>query len=303
MSDRLWLRGRPLADRIRAGVREDHDALAERGVTPRLGTVLMSDDEAAVSFMDRKHERCRALGLPTERVDLSPEAPATALYDAVERLADDDAVTALFVQVPLPAHVDAGAVRRRVPPAEDADCFAHENLGRLAAGDPRVVPATTAAVCRLLAEYDVETAGADVVVVGRTAAIGRPLANRLLARGPGGDATVTLCHTATDDLAAHTRRADVLVTAAGTPGLVDGSMLSAGVTVVDVSANRVPADTERGYAVVGDVDVESARETAGAITPVPGGVGPLTLACLLRTVVDLAARRAGIDPDELGDGA
>ena len=301
MSAPTRLRGRPLADDIVASVRSDLDHLRSHGVTPTLGTVLMSDDEAAVSFMDRKHERCQEFGVATKRIDCAPDEPAGALYDAVERLADDDEVTALFVQVPLPDHVDAARVRERVPPQKDVDCFAHENLGRLVSGDPRVVPATTAAVFRLLEGYDIETAGADAVVVGRTNAIGKPVANRLFARGGRGDATVTVCHTATADLAAVTRRADILVTAAGTPHLVDGSMVSSGVAVVDVSVNRVPADMKRGYELVGDVDAESVGEKASAITPVPGGVGPLTLACMLRNVVDLAARQAGLNPAELGD--
>jgi methylenetetrahydrofolate dehydrogenase (NADP+)/methenyltetrahydrofolate cyclohydrolase len=201
-------------------------------------------------------------------------------------------------------------VRARVPPAKDADCFAPANLGRLVAGRPSVVPATTAAVRRLLDAYDVATAGREVVVVGRSTAIGTPLANLLLDRDAG-DATVTVCHSRTRDLAAHTRRADVLVTAAGAPGLVDGSMISRGVSVVDVSVNRVAvdgaepqagaggADPGDEYELVGDVDADTVRPKADAITPVPGGVGPLTLAMLLRNVADLTARQAetaGEDP-------
>jgi len=169
------------------------------------------------------------------------------------------------------------------------------NLGRLVGGDPFVVPATPAAVLALLAAHDVETAGRDVVVVGRTTAICRPLANLLLGRGPGGDATVTVCHTATRDLAAKTRGADVLVTAAGVPRLVDASMVSPGVTVVDVSANRIETGAGDGYEVVGDVDFESVAGIADAITPVPGGVGPLTLASLPRNVVDVTAKAAGVE--------
>jgi len=286
--------GESLAADLRAEVRADLDTLAEHGGTPHLGTVLMSDDDAATAYMDRKHEVCADFGIPTSRVDLSTDAPAADLYAAVERLGADDDVTGLFVQAPLPAHVDAAAVRERVPVAKDVDCFAPANLGRLVAGEPRVTPATVAAVLCLLDEYGVETAGQDVVVVGRTVEICRPLANRLLARGPLGDATVTVCHSHTTDLAAKTRSADVLVTAAGTPGLVDGSMLSAGVTVVDISVNRVAADVERGYELVGDVDRESAAEKANAITPVPGGVGPLTLVLLLHNLVTVTARQAGL---------
>jgi methylenetetrahydrofolate dehydrogenase (NADP+)/methenyltetrahydrofolate cyclohydrolase len=285
------LAGEPVAESWRATVTDGLDALRAAGAEPALGTVLMSDDDAARRFMDRKHERCAELGIPTRRVDLPADAPAERCYRAVADLAAADDVTALFVQAPLPDHVDVGAVRERVPPAKDVDCFAPANLGRLVAGEPRVTPATPAAVLRLLDAHDVSVAGREAVVVGRTVAICRPLAALLLDR----DATVTTCHSRTADLAAHTRRADLLVTAAGTPGLVDGSMLSPGVVAVDISANRVATDSEPGYELVGDIDFESAKPKAGAITPVPGGVGPLTMVSLLANVVAVTARQAGVE--------
>jgi len=202
------------------------------------------------------------------------------LHRTVDRLGNDPDVTALFVQAPLPAHVDEATVRRRVPVEKDVDCFAPANVGRLVAGDPRVRPVTEQAVDGLLSAHDVPVAGRDAVVVGRTTAVGLPLAHLLCRR----DATVTVCHTSTADLGAKTRSADLLVTAAGTPGLVDGSMVTPGVDVVDVSANRADGS------VVGDVDAESVREKAAALTPVPGGVGPLTMAYLLRNVVSVSAR-------------
>jgi methylenetetrahydrofolate dehydrogenase (NADP+)/methenyltetrahydrofolate cyclohydrolase len=287
------MRGTALAASMRTRVRRAVETLADVGATPTLGTVLMSSDPAATSYMDRKHAAAAELGIETSRVDVDPDEPAATLYRAVETLADDDAVTALFVQTPLPTHVDPGAVRERVPASKDVDCFAPENLGRLVGGDPWITPATAGAVLRLFDAYDVTTAGRDVVVVGRTTAICKPLANLLLA--PGRDGTVTVCHSRTQGLAEQTRRADVLVTAAGEPGLVDGSMLSEGVSVVDISVNRVAADTENGYELVGDVDFESAEGKVRAITPVPGGVGPLTMSSLLRNVADVTARAAGVD--------
>ena len=289
------LRGQPLAAEVLADVQADLDRLRDRGVKPCLGTVLVSDDEAAIGFMDRKHEACAAHDIPTERIDLSADAAAERAYDAVDRLAADEDVTALFVQIPLPDHVDDAEIRDRVPPAKDVDCFAPANLGRLVAGDPWIVPPTTAAVLHLLQEYDVPTAGQDVVIVGRTTAIGKPLANRLLREGPLGDATVTVCHSATRDLGAKTRSADVLVTAAGVPGLVDASMVSPGVSVIDVSVNRLSGEDAAGSELVGDVAFDAVEPLADAITPVPGGVGPLTLAFILRNVIDLTARGADID--------
>ena len=285
---------RLLGDPVAADVRDDVASrvrdLRDRGTVPTLGTVLMSDDAGDARFMDLKHDACEDVGIETRDERLAPDDPAADLYRTVEDLADDDAVDALFVQAPLPEHVETNAVRRRVDPLKDVDCFHPENLGRLVGGDPRFVPATPAAVRRLLAAHDVELDGEHVVVVGRSDVIGKPLANLLLQDEPGGNATVTVCHSHTSDLASVTRRADVVVTACGVPELVDGSMLSSGVVVVDVSANRRQTG-DGDVEVVGDVDFESARSVAAAVTPVPGGVGPVTLAALLGNVALAAERR------------
>lgn len=286
------LRGAPVASDLRDAVGDRATALRERGVAPTLATVLMSDDAGDERFVELKHEACAAVGVESRDVRVPPDAPAKRLLAAVERLSADDDVDAVFVQAPLPDHVPEMGVRTRLAPEKDVDAFHPETLGRLVAGDPTFVPATTAAVGRLLDAHGLSVAGRDVVVVGRSPTIGRPLANHLLRRDEGGDATVTVCHSLTADLAAHTRRAEVLVTAAGVPGLVDGSMLSPGAVVVDVSANRRQA--EGGVEVVGDVAFEHASEVAGAITPVPGGVGPVTLACLLANTALAAERRAGV---------
>lgn len=261
-------------------------------MSPTLGTVLASDDPAHQRFMDLKHAAAAAVGIETRDVRLTADARSPRIERAVGELAHDPAVHAVFVQFPLPAHADTAAVRRQVAPRVDVDCLHVETLGRLVAGHPRFVPATPAAVLRLLDHYDLDTAGRDVTVVGRSAVIGRPLSNLLWQRVPSGDATVTVCHTRTRHLEAKTQAADIVVTAAGQPGLVDGSMLADGAVVVDVSANRLPADGT----VVGDVDEGSAAAVAGAITPVPGGVGPVTIAMLLENVV-LAAER-----QHIGDG-
>jgi methylenetetrahydrofolate dehydrogenase (NADP+)/methenyltetrahydrofolate cyclohydrolase len=289
------LLGEPVAERLRADARDRITDLRERGHAPTLGTVLASDDPAAGRFMDLKHDACDDVEIETRDRRLGSDVSIETLSRTVDRLSADPDVDAVFVQTPLPSEVSTLDVGKRIDPHKDVDCFHPENRGLLVGGDPRFVPATVAAVSRLLATYDVSTDGRDVVVVGRSDAIGVPLANRLV-QASGGNATVTVCHSHTRDLAAKTRRADVVVTACGVPELIDGSMLSSGVVVVDVSANRRQIDG--GYEVVGDVDVESARGTARAITPVPGGVGPVTLATLLGNVVLAAERRAGGASDE-----
>lgn len=292
MSSADRLDGEPVAASIREAVRDRLRAVEGQGTTPTLGTVLASDDPADERFMALKHDACAEAGIATRGIRVDPAAPARRIEDAVDRLCTDPGVHGVFVQAPLPDHVDSGTVSARMDPRKDVDCFHAENLGRLVGGSPRFVPATPAAVLRLLEWYDVPVEGRDVTVVGRSPVIGLPLANLLLRDASPGNATVTVCHTRTRDLASKTRTADVVVTAAGEPGLVDGGMLAEGAVAIDVSANRL-ADGS----VVGDVAFDSAESVAGAITPVPGGVGPVTIAMLLQNVVLAAERSAGTVSD------
>jgi len=282
------LRGGPVAAELRESVRTDVASLRDAGRTATLATVLMDDDPAAERFVELKHEACREVGIDVRATSLPVDTPATRLYDAVEDASQCAEIDAVFVQVPLPAGVDESAVRERIDPTKDVDCFHPLNLGRLVDGEASVEPATAGAILALLDAYDVSLAGRDVTIVGRSTVIGRPLAN-LLFRSPGPDATVTVCHSFTTDLAAKTRGAAAVVTACGVPELVDGEMISPGAVVVDASATRV--ETDDGYELVGDVAFESAKREASAITPVPGGIGPMTIAMLLRNVVTLAERR------------
>ncbi|WP_049899711.1 bifunctional 5,10-methylenetetrahydrofolate dehydrogenase/5,10-methenyltetrahydrofolate cyclohydrolase [Halococcus agarilyticus] len=286
------LRGEPVAAEIRADVHDRVRELDERGVTPTLATVLMSDDPADERFVELKHAACRDLDIASQDVRIDPGAPAERLHHTVDRLCADPEIDGVFVQIPLPDHVALAGVRRRLDPTKDVDSLSFANLGRLVRDDPRYLPATPAAVRRLLTAHEIPIAGEDIAIVGRSAIVGKPLANLLLQKCPDGNATVTVCHSRTSDLGSVTRRADVVVTAVGVPGLVDGSMLSPGVTVVDVSANRVESGSEGSTEVVGDVDFESAESVAGAITPVPGGVGPVTLAMLVANVARAAERQA-----------
>jgi methylenetetrahydrofolate dehydrogenase (NADP+)/methenyltetrahydrofolate cyclohydrolase len=285
--------GEAVAASIRADLGTAIDTLNEAGVTPTLGTVLMSEDPASETYVSMKQQDCEEVGIDTVDVELETDAPATELFDTVDDLNADDAVDGILVQMPVPDHVENRAVLERIDPAKDVDGFHPENVGKLVAGQPRFKPCTPHGIQKLLADADVDPAGMDVVVVGRSDIVGKPLANLLLQKQAGANATVTVCHSRTDDLAAHTRRADIVVAAAGVPEMIDGGMLSEGVVVIDVGVNRV--ETEDGSALVGDVDFESATQKAGAITPVPGGVGPMTRAMLLYNTVLAASRRADVE--------
>ena len=287
------LDGNAVGDRIREELRGCVETLADEGVRPGLATVLMSEDPASETYVSMKQRACEDLGIESVHRELDADAPADDLYDAVDDLNADDDVHGILVQMPVPDHVDKRTVLRSVAPAKDVDGFHPENVGRLVAGDARFKPCTPHGIQKLLEAADVETEGADAVVVGRSDIVGKPMANLLIQKAPGGNATTTVCHSRTDDLAAKTREADILVAAAGYPELVDGSMVKEGAAVIDVGVNRVDADNDKGYELVGDVDFESASERAGVITPVPGGVGPVTLAALLQNVVVAVEHRDG----------
>jgi len=291
------LDGNAIGDRIRDDLAVCIDELDDAGVTPGLATVLMSEDPGSETYVSMKQKACEEIGIEGFHHELAPDAPAEELFSTVEELNADPAVHGILVQMPVPDHVDKRRVLRSIDPAKDVDGFHPENVGRLVAGDARFKPCTPHGVQKLLAAADVETEGADAVVVGRSDIVGKPMANLLIQKAPGGNATTTVCHSRTDDLGAKTRGADIVVAAAGYPELVDGSMLSEGVVVIDVGVNRVDADNEKGYELVGDVDFESAREKASVITPVPGGVGPMTITMLLYNTVKAASIQRDVPVD------
>jgi len=288
------LDGTAVSDRLRAAIDDSIETLEASGVTPGLATVLMSTDPASETYVSMKQEACEDLGIESVHRELSADAPADDLFDTIDDLNDDPDVDGILVQMPVPDHVEKRAVLERIDPAKDVDGFHPENVGRLVAGNPRFKPCTPHGIQKLLDAVAVDPEGKDVVVVGRSDIVGKPMANLLIQKAPGGNATVTVCHSRTDDLAAKTRQADIVVAAVGVAELIDGSMLAEGVTVIDVGVNRVDADTETGYELVGDVDFESAREKAAAITPVPGGVGPMTRAMLLYNTVKATSQQADV---------
>ncbi|SMP15321.1 bifunctional methylenetetrahydrofolate dehydrogenase/methenyltetrahydrofolate cyclohydrolase [Halobellus salinus] len=285
--------GNEVAQEIRDGLVAGIDGLTDSGTTPCLATVLMNNDPASQTYVSMKHKDCEEVGIATRDIELDPEAPASALFDTVDELNADPEVHGILVQMPLPDHVDEREVLRRIDPAKDVDGFHPENVGRLVAGNPRFKPCTPHGVQKLLAAADVETEGANAVVVGRSNIVGKPMANLLIQKSDGGNATTTVCHSRTDDLEAKLRDADIVVAAAGVPGMITGNMLSGDTVVIDVGINRV--ETDDGSELVGDVDFESAKQKASAITPVPGGVGPMTRAMLLWNTVKAASDESGVD--------
>jgi len=287
--------GEAVAADVRESLSESIGTLRAAGVTPGLATVLMSDDPASETYVSMKQQDCEEVGIDGIHVEIDPEAPAAELYETVEELNEDPDVHGILVQMPVPDHVDDRRVLRAIDPVKDVDGFHPANVGRLVAGNDRYRPCTPHGVQKLLEAYDVETEGADAVIVGRSDIVGKPLANLLLQKREDGNATVTVCHSRTDDLVERTRRADILVAAAGRPEFIDGEMVGEGATVVDVGINRVDVDTEKGYELVGDVDYEAARQKADHITPVPGGVGPMTRAMLLYNAVKAAGLQTGVD--------
>ena len=278
------LDGKATAAAIKADLAERVAKLREAGVVPGLGTVLVGDDPGSRSYVAGKHRDCAEVGIESIRVEL----PATATQEEVEaevaRLNADPACTGYIVQLPLPRGLDASRVLELMDPAKDADGLHPINLGRLVLGAPAPLPCTPRGMVELLRRYDVPLNGAEVTVIGRGVTVGRPLGLLLTRRSE--NSTVTLCHTGTRDLAAHTRNADIVVAAAGVPGILTADMVKPGAAVLDVGISR----TEAG--LVGDVHPD-VREVAAFIAPVPGGIGPMTRAMLLVNVVEAAERKAG----------
>ncbi|MFB6148662.1 MAG: bifunctional methylenetetrahydrofolate dehydrogenase/methenyltetrahydrofolate cyclohydrolase [Halobacteriales archaeon] len=288
------LDGNAIGDRIRDELSASIDVLEDAGVTPGLATVLMSEDPASETYVSMKQQACEDIGINGIHHEIDSDAPPSELFELLDELNNDPDVNGILVQMPVPDHIDKRRVLRSVAPEKDVDGFHPENVGRLVAGNARFKPATPHGIQRLLAAGDVETEGADAVVVGRSDIVGKPMANLLIQRDAGGNATVTICHSRTEDLGAKTRQADIVIAAAGYPELIDGSMLSPGVSVIDVGVNRVDADNEKGYELVGDVDFESAKEKADVITPVPGGVGPMTITMLLYNTVKATSQQTDV---------
>lgn len=276
------LDGKAIAAQIRSEVAERVKALVDRGIQPGLAAVLVGDDEGSRIYLGSKHKACADVGMRSEQIDLPSYVTEGELLATIRRLNRDPELHGIIVQLPVPRHISELAVQSTIDPAKDVDGLHPLNVGLMVRGEPSFPPATAYGIVELLLRSGVELEGAEVVVVGYGELVGAPLSIMLAQDSIRGNATVTICHIKTRDLAVHTRRADILVAAAGKAGLVTADMVKPGAVVVDVGVHR----TETG--LVGDVRFDDVREVAGAITPVPGGVGPMTTAMLLLNAVTAA---------------
>jgi methylenetetrahydrofolate dehydrogenase (NADP+) / methenyltetrahydrofolate cyclohydrolase len=279
--------GKAIAAAVRAEVARDCEELSKQGVTPGLATVLVGDDPPSHIYVRTKRKACAEVGIKSWDHDLPAETGQEELLALIDKLNQDPAVHGILVQIPLPDHVDEQTILEAVSPVKDADGFHPYNLGRLLSGSPIVAPATPAGIQELLLRSGVETSGAELVIVGRSNIVGKPMGALMVQKANGANSTVTICHTRTKDLAEHTRRADILIAAVGRAHSITADMVKEGAVVIDVGMNR----TDEG--LVGDVEFEAVKELASAITPVPGGVGPMTIAMLLSNVV--AQTRRSLD--------
>src|SRR5438876_3096120 len=288
---------------MRTELQRDIRALGARGVTPGLAAVLVGDDPASATYVRMKGKACDEAGLYHETIRVAKETTEAELLALVERLNADHKIHGILVQLPLPKQINTQRVLHRVSPEKDVDGFHPENVGKVSIGDPTGFrPATPYGVQQLLVRSGVETTGTHVVIVGRSTIVGRPMAALLLQDGPGGNATVTVCHSRTRDIKSVTRLADILIVAMGKPEFVTAEMIKPGAVVVDVGVNRVDDPSlKKGYRLVGDVKFDEVKKVAGAITPVPGGVGPMTITMLLYNTIQ-AARQWARERDGEGEG-
>ena len=279
--------GNALSASIRGQLSERAAALKARGVTPCLAVILVGEDPASQVYVRNKVNGCEKVGMRSLKDVYPPDVDPAIVLARIAELNADPSVHGILVQLPLPKHFDAEAVLEAISPEKDVDGFHAENVGALMQGNPRFIPCTPYGVMKMLESENVKIAGAEVVVVGRSNIVGKPMAMLLLAQ----NATVTICHSRSKDLAFHTRRADILVAAVGRERMITGDMIKPGATVIDVGMNRFSSGPNAGK-LCGDVDFETAKEVAGLITPVPGGVGPMTITMLLTNTLESAERVA-----------
>ena len=287
--------GSEIARQIREEIKQEAIQLkAKHNLVPGLATVLLGTDPGSLSYITGKEKTAKELGFYSERIDLPETTSQKDLLALVDKLNQDPKIHGVLVQIPLPKHIDENEVLYAINPKKDVDGFHPVNVGKLMIGDADYLPCTPAGIQQLLIRSGVQIDGAEVVVVGRSNIVGKPIANILLQKGKGANATVTVCHTHTRDMAFHTRRADILIVAAGKPKAVTADMIKEGAVVIDVGVNQIGTSSSGKRILVGDVDFETVKEKASMITPVPGGVGPMTITMLMLNTLKAAKIAAGL---------
>jgi methylenetetrahydrofolate dehydrogenase (NADP+)/methenyltetrahydrofolate cyclohydrolase len=287
--------GKEIGERIRAELKKEIEGLRKKGIVPGLAVILVGEDPGSVSYVTNKAKACSELGIHEETIRLPAGTSEKELLELVERLNMDTKFHGILVQLPLPEQMDPRRVLLKLSPEKDVDGFHPENVGRMMLGEPRFAPCTPAGIQEMLIRSGIDPSGKHVVICGRSNIVGKPLANLLFQKAKGANATVTLCHTGTKDIANFTRQADILVAAMGKPKLITADMVKDGAVVIDVGSNLVKdPSTPKGTRFVGDVDFEAVKDKASAITPVPGGVGPMTITMLMVNTVKAAKLAGGI---------
>ncbi|MHC4187202.1 MAG: bifunctional methylenetetrahydrofolate dehydrogenase/methenyltetrahydrofolate cyclohydrolase FolD [Planctomycetota bacterium] len=287
--------GKKIAQQMREELKKEVEELKVKGIVPGLGVILVGDDPASQSYVRSKERACEKIGIYSDDNRLPAETTQEELLNLIDKMNSDDKIHGILVQLPLPEQIDEQAVLLAVSPGKDVDGFHPVNIGKMVAGQDAFLPCTPHGIIQLLIKSDVTIEGSHSVIVGRSNIVGKPLANLLIQKSPTGNATVTVCHTRTKSISHHTLQADILVAAAGRPDTITADMVKEGAVVIDVGVNRVEDQTkEKGYRLVGDVDFEAVKEKASLITPVPGGVGPMTITMLLYNTVESAKRKAGL---------
>jgi len=285
--------GKQIAADLRAELKAEVAELAKKGITPGLGVILVGDDPASKSYVTAKQKACQEIGIYSDDNRLPADTSKKELLALINRLNKDHKIHGILLQLPLPDTIDESEMLLAIDPDKDVDGFHPINVGKMVAGQKAFLPCTPNGIVQLLIRSGVKIEGANVVIVGRSNIVGKPLANMLIQKNAAGNATVTVCHTRTKNLADHTKRADIVIAAAGCPNTITADMIKPGAVVIDVGVNRVDDPTKKtGYRLVGDVDFERVKQKASLITPVPGGVGPMTITMLLYNTVEAAKRAA-----------
>ena len=286
----LLLKGKPVSDSIRLALEPRVQLLKKIGIVPKLAAIIVGDDPASQVYVRNKARAFEKLSCESQTYRLDSKSNEENVLTLIDRLNNDPSAHGILVQLPLPKHLDSKTILHTVSPNKDVDGFHPENLGLLLEGNPNFIPCTPHGVLEILRHYDISVSGRHAVIVGRSNIVGKPMFALLAQKFEMGNATVTICHTGTKDLAAYTKQGDIIIAAAGSPNMITGDMIKERADIIDVGINRVDDDSEKGYTLVGDVNTESVMGIANSVTPVPGGVGPMTITMLLVNTVKSAEK-------------